>query len=195
MAFMVGKTLLATSILLLLGLSGCLGDEPATTEPLDAGDKGTSKEDGSATGSSGTTTTSPDDPSADVQTATAQPFSWDGAIGYQVAACVMGNCYGTGAGDWDNAYDVDGMVSGDLTVTWDLPTELGFGLASQCDGRCDFVAYTGGTSPATLSFIDLDPETTYTLVAWHPYRSQLGVAGVQAGTQTDFQVTGTLMVV
>lgn len=188
---MVGRTLLMLILLAIVPLSGCLGGDSggdAETEPLDAapedaGGPAPKAGERKAAVAAGNLTPQP------------EPFSWDGSVGTIAGACAVVYCFFTGAGAWDNTRKVSGIVGGEVTLSWDLPTELAFGLATRCDGTCDFVASTSGTSPFALSFDDLDPDRTYTLVAWHPYRNAAGVAGTQVGSDMEFHVEGTLMAV
>ncbi len=120
-------------------------------------------------------------------------YTFDGSLGHQAAACAMVACYGVGYGDWDNADEVTGIKSASLTISWDGINELAFGVASYCDGPCDFEAYTMGTSPLTLDVSNLDHEEEYIFVAWHPYQSVVGGVGAQGGTETPFTVEGTVL--
>lgn len=92
--------------------------------------------------------------------------------------------------------ELDGLVALDVEFTFEgLPgQELAFGLATKCDGPCDFVTYGVGAGSVPLSADGLDPGHTYTLVAWHPYHGA-AVGGAQAGPQTAFRVVGELTTV
>ncbi len=173
---------------LALTLSGCTGDTGDDSSELTTS---TDNAKGSApnSGSAGTTNVTP----------TEQSFEWEGTLSNLAAACVVITCVAQGSGNWDGATKLTDLTAAKFTLSWDDTTapELGFGLASACDGSCEFVQYAQSSSPVTLDLGNLDPVMTYTLVAWHPYHCipVVCLIGTQIGAQTDFQVAGTLMVV
>ena len=192
---MVGRSCLVFSLLATLPLSGCLGDGAsgdAETEGLDAS--------GDGAGADGAAPDRKAAVEAGALTPVPTPFSWNGTVGHQAGACAAGGCViASLLPQWDNTRKATGLVGGDLTMTWDVPYDLGFGLATNCGEAfrafyCRFVASTEGTPPLTLDLDGLDPDRRYNLVAWHPYRGT-EVAGVQSGVETAFHVEGTLLVV
>lgn len=177
------RVALLVGLILAAGLAGCADGGPQDAPEADV--------DGAADAS---------DPSVDAGVGasnvatTVQPFDWDGSVGTMAYACGPVGCQGTGLPmGWEPSHDVEGIVALDLELTFDaLPgQELAFGLATSCDGPCDFVTYGSGSGSIPLSADGLDPERTYTLVAWHPYQSA-AAGGAQAGTETAFRVTGEL---
>jgi hypothetical protein len=163
-----------------VGLAGCSGD--ASGQETDAtADLGVSGSDADST----------------AVATQVQPFEWDGSVGTGAYACGPAGCAGSGLpGGWEQALELDGLVALDVELTFDaLPgQELAFGLATACDGACDFVTYAIGSGSIALSADGLDPGHTYTLVAWHPYQSAMA-GGAQAGVETAFRVVGELAVV
>lgn len=180
------RVALLVGLVVAAGLAGCAGDGPP-----DAPEGGV---DGSASAS---------DPSVGAAveavnvSTTVQPFDWEGSVGTVAYACGPAGCQGTGLPmGWEPSYEVEGIVAFDVELTFDaLPgQELAFGLATHCDGPCEFVTYGSGSGSIPLSADGLDPERTYTLVAWHPYESA-GAGGAQTGVETAFRVTGELTTV
>lgn len=134
-------------------------------------------------------------------TGTTDELEWDGHIGTAVAVCPAGIlCLGQGGAvtnAWANSIPITGATAINLTMEWTGNEanggRLAYGLATYCDGPCDFVDYTSGTSPLHLAITDLDPAVEYILVAWHP-GSQQGPVYIQYGTDTDFHVHGAITV-
>ncbi len=127
-----------------------------------------------------------------------EPFEWHGHVGSMAAVCPAGiTCAGNGVvlqAAWDSAQELTNISALNIEMSWQgdaVKDELAFGLATACDGGCDFVDYQAGTSPLTLNLSDLDPTAKYLLVAWHPGES--APAGyVQYGLEKDFHIQGTL---
>ncbi len=126
-------------------------------------------------------------------------IDWHGHIGHAAVVCPAGfTCLGNGLAledAWETAMDLTGIISLDLEMTWQGDAvnggEMAFGLASSCDGGCDFVDYAVGTSPLTLNLTQLDPAMSYILVAWHPGGQEANLY-YQYGTERDFHVAGTM---
>lgn len=183
---MVGCVVILAILLL---LAGCL-DEADTNE---ADDAGVDAPDGAAE-TDGTDAVGDDAVGVPAAAPRDEALVWDGSIGTWAVACVPGLCYGGGSGGNGNTLELTGLVAMDVAMTWDTPNELAIGLASECSGSCDFVAWDTGSTSAAISAEDLDPDQEYTLVVWHPFKGANGV-GAQAGPATSFHVEGTTMVV
>jgi hypothetical protein len=171
-------------ILLTFGLAGC-------SDGADSQETGTNGRaaDGPADGADSAL-----EAEASTRPTQVEPFEWDGSIGTMAYACGPVGCQGTGLPTgWEQSLDLDGLFAIDVEMTFDAAPgqELAFGLATACDGPCDFVTYSSGSGSIRLEADGLDPDHTYTLVAWHPYQSAM-VGGAQAGVETAFHVTGEL---
>ena len=165
-----------------VGLAGCSGDAGSQETPDAQAEPGVP---GSAA--------DPAAPAAPVATQV-QPFEWDGSVGTMAYACGPAGCAGNGLPTgWENTRELEGIVGFDVELTFDaLPgQELAYGLATACDGPCDFVTYAVGSGSVHLAADGLDPGRAYTLVVWHPYRSA-AAGGAQAGVETAFRVAGEL---
>ncbi len=126
-------------------------------------------------------------------------IDWHGHLGTMAAVCPAGvGCIGEGVtlqSAWDSYIEFTNATALDAELTWSADasgnSELAIGVATACNGGCEFVDYAVGSSPLVLNASMLDPAVNYILVVWHPGSQEAGVF-YQYGIERDFHVTGTL---